>query len=337
MGKNKSYLYLAVIIVLIVGLSGCTSRQQADGAKLNSITIGVQPSTHQVAEMIAMDKGWWQDTFSKYGITKTEDKLFPSGPPEMQAMLGGELDIAYVGAAPAISAISKGLDAKIVAAVQISGSALVLKPELADNYKGPKDLIGKKIATFPSGSIQDSVLKHWLKQNNIDPDKDLRIVAMGPGDAITAIEAGNIDGTFLPAPSPSKIELDKKGKMVELSGTMWPDHACCVIVVSGKLIREYPDMVKEIINTHIKATEYIYSDTDDAKKICAKKIKLSEEVIDYSLEHWDGAWITDPNEITDSVLSFAKVQYDLGYIEKMPKQEDLFDMSFYNQIQSVPQ
>lgn len=333
MVKNKSHLYLAVIIILIVSLSGCISQQQAEGVKLTEITIGVQPSTHQIAEMVAMDKGWWQDTFSKYNITETKDKLFPSGPPEMQAMLGGELDIAYVGAAPAISAISKGLDAKIVAAVQTSGSALVLEPGLVDNYKGPNDLIGKKIATFPPGSIQDSVLKHWLKQNNINPDKDLRIVAMGPSDAITAIEAGKIDGTFLPAPSPSKIELDKKGKIVELSGTMWPDHACCVLVVSGKIIREYPDMVKEIIDTHIKATDYIYSDTDEAKKICAKKIKLSEEVIDYSLERWDGAWITDPNEIAESVLSFAKVQHDLGYIKKMPTQEDLFDMSFYNQIQ----
>ncbi|RLG14946.1 MAG: sulfonate ABC transporter substrate-binding protein [Candidatus Nanohalarchaeota archaeon] len=330
MENNKIYI-LFTAVVLIAVASGCTSSQPGD-AKLTALTIGVQPSTHQVAEMIAMDKGWWKSDLSKYSIVKVEDKLFPSGPPEMQAMIGKELDFAYVGAAPAISAISKGLDAKIIAAVQTNGSGLVLSNELAQSYTKPEDLIGKKIATFPPGSIQDSVLKHWLKQNSIDPDKDLRIVAMGPGDAITAIEAGRIDGVFLPAPSPAKIELDEKGKIVELSGAMWPEHACCVIVASGDLIREHPDMVKEILRTHIKATNYIYSNTDDAKKICSEKIGLSEEVIQHSLDNWDGGWIVDPHSIADSVLSFAQVQYDLGYIETMPKQEDLFDMQFYDEI-----
>ena len=46
--------------------------------------------------------------------------------------------MAYVGAAPAITALSQGLDAKIVAPVQINGSSLVLRPEY--KYESPKDL-----------------------------------------------------------------------------------------------------------------------------------------------------------------------------------------------------
>jgi len=64
----------------------------------------------------------------------------------MQAMVAGELDIAYVGTAPPISAISQGFDAKIVAAVNINGSNLVLKPNIT--YDGPNSLSGLSIGTF---------------------------------------------------------------------------------------------------------------------------------------------------------------------------------------------
>ena len=167
----------------------------AAGTVLN---IGYQPSTHQIAEMVAFEKGWWQDELKPFGITEVKEFQFPTGIPEMQAMVAGELDVAYVGTAPPISAISKGLDAKIVAAVNINGSNLVLKPGVT--YDGPQSLEGLTIGTFPPGSIQDIVLKKWLKDNGVDISKvDLK--AMDPGPAMTALSAGKIDGVFLPHPA----------------------------------------------------------------------------------------------------------------------------------------
>jgi len=97
---------------------------------MTHLRIGYQPSTHQIAEMIAMEKGWWKEDLAGFGITEVTDHQFSSGPPEMTAMMGDHLDIAYVGAAPPITAIAQGLDAKIVAAVQTQGSNLVLRPDL---------------------------------------------------------------------------------------------------------------------------------------------------------------------------------------------------------------
>ena len=73
-------------------------------------------------------------------LKKLTNIQFPTGAPEMQAMMAGDLDVAYVGAAPAITALSQGLDAKIVEPVQINGSSLVLRPEY--KYKSPADLKG---------------------------------------------------------------------------------------------------------------------------------------------------------------------------------------------------
>jgi NitT/TauT family transport system substrate-binding protein len=245
----------------------------------------------------------------------------------MQAMLAGDLDVAYVGAAPVLSAVSTGLDAKIVAAVNTEGSDLVLRTGL--NYTGPQSLKGLKIATFQAGTIQDTVLRNWLKKNNIDPQKDVEIVGMGPGDAVTAITAGKVDAVFLPHPSPSIIVANGKGAIAVQSGEMYPNHTCCVLVVSGKLIREHPEIVEQIVKTHIRASEYASNNLNETAEIYAKKTGAKVEDVKASLKDWDGTFVTDPNVIIDPVMDYAQIQYQLGYIKKPLSQSDLFDLSFY--------
>lgn len=295
----------------------------------NVLNIGYQPSTHQIAEMVAFEKGWYQDELKPFGITEVKEFQFPNGAPEMQAMLAGDLDAAYVGTAPPITAISQGLDAKIVAAVNINGSNLVLSPGV--KYSGPESLEGLNIATFPPGTIQDLVLKKWLNDHGVDVSK-VNLKAMGPGDAITAISAGKVDGVFLPHPSPAIIEDEGKGKPVVASGEMWPNHACCSLVVSGKLISENPELVKQIIRIHKNATEYINEHPDEAAEIYAKKIGQDLDQVKKSLQTWDGKWISDPHQEIPSTLEYAAEDYKLKYIEKNLTEKDLFDTSFYDSL-----
>lgn len=287
------------------------------------------PSTHQIAEMVAFEKGWWQDELKPFGITEGKEFQFPNGAPEMQSMLAGDLDVAYVGTAPPITAISQGLDARIVAAVNINGSNLVLAPKV--NYSGPQSLEGLSIATFPAGTIQDLVLKKWLKDSGIDVSK-VAIKGMNPGDAVTAISAGKVDGVFLPQPSPAIIEGEGKGKSVVASGEMWANHACCSLVVGGKLIRENPELVKQIISIHENATQYINEHPDEAAEIYSKKIGQNIDQIKSSIQNWDGKWISDPHTEIPSTLEYAAEDFELGYIKKSLTEKDLFDTSLYDSL-----
>ena len=182
---KKLGIILALLLVASVFVSGCASNKgnvstNESGAKeasvITELRFGYQPSTHQIAYMTAAEKGWWKEDLAPYGVKNIKDNVFPTGAPEMQAMMAGDLDVAYVGAAPVIPALSQGLDAKIVEPVQINGSSLVLRPEY--KYENPKDLKGLKIATYPSGTIQDTLLREWLKENGIDPEKDVTILGM---------------------------------------------------------------------------------------------------------------------------------------------------------------
>ncbi len=331
---------LAAVVVISLGCISAPEKKQNESTlaaptkvpvNITTLRIGYQPSTHQIAEMVASAKGWWAEDLKPFGVVTIQEKEFQSGPPEMQGMLAGALDIAYVGTAPPITAIAQGLDAKIVAAVNINGSDLVLRPDVA--YNGPKSLEGLNIGTFPPGSIQDIVMKKWLKDNSVNISK-IQIRGMGPSDAVTAIEAGKVDGVFLPHPSPSQIDLDGKGRSVAQSGQMWPNHACCSLLISGKLIREHPDLVNQIIKTHIKATNYVNTNPEDAAKIFANRTKQKLPVVEASMKNWDGKWVSDPAIQISSTVQYAQVDKDLGYINKTLTKEDLFDTSFYEKAKA---
>ncbi|AKB26664.1 ABC-type nitrate/sulfonate/bicarbonate transport systems, periplasmic component [Methanosarcina sp. MTP4] len=332
--KKLGVLILTLLLVASAFVSGCVSDEEGgaeedaeEAPAVTELNFGYQPSTHQVAYMTAMEKGWWEEDLAPFGVEKINEYEFPTGAPEMQAMLAGDLDVAYVGAAPVITALSQGLDAKIIAAVQIQGSDLVLRPEF--EYETPQDLEGLSIATFPPGTIQDTLLRNWLQENGLDPDTDVDIKAMGPGEAISAISAGSVDAVFLPHPAPAIIESEGNGRPVVASGEMQANHACCVLVASGELIRGHPELVEQIVATHIKATEYNKNNVDEAAQIFADKTGWEVEKVEKSLADWDGAWIADPELIANSTVQYTQVQYELGYIQKPLTKEEIFDTSFY--------
>ncbi|PKL55102.1 MAG: sulfonate ABC transporter substrate-binding protein [Methanomicrobiales archaeon HGW-Methanomicrobiales-6] len=327
--RSLTAILLAVALVTaFTFVSGCTGTGTDD---VTHLRIGYQPSTHQVSHTTAMEKGWWKEDLAPLGITQVTDYEFGTGAPEMQAMLAGDLDIAFVGAAPFIAAVSSGLDAKIVAAVQTQGSDLVLRNEVP--YSTPADLAGKKIATFPPGTIQDTILRSWLEENGVDP-ASVEIIAMDPGAATTAISAGQVDGVFLPHPSPSIIAAEGTGRTVVKSGEMMKDHACCVLVASGSLIREHPETVDQIVKTHIRATEYNLEHPDEAASIYASKTGQNVETVKASFRDWDGTWTADPHVITTSVVEYTNLQYELGYISTPLTEDDLFDLSFYDEARA---
>jgi len=323
MNKIRSIFIVLMVAVLLL-VTGCVEKS----TKTKEVRVGYQPSTHHIAEFIAMQKGWFaQET----GIPFI-DKEFIGGAPEMEAMMAGELDVAYVGATPAINAIAKGLEAKIVASANNEGSALVMRNDF--NYTGPRDLIGKKIATLPRPSIQDTVLRVWLIDSGIKPE-DVDIKFMSGAEMLTSLSSGAIDGFIWAEPGPTQAEMQGIGKIVLNSSEMWM-HPCCVVLVSDKLIKEDPDLVKNLVKTHIKAMNYIDTNENETINISANKLKLSPEVLRKSLESGRTKYNADPRNIESGIKRFSDDLVELKIITKQMNTSDLFDFTFFDQAQTSP-
>ena len=338
-----------LIVVVIAGIGGYAWYLQSQ-PKVLTIRIGYQPSTHQVAEFIISAKGWLVEEAKKLGYDlKVEEYLYPSGPPEMEAFMAGRLDVVYVGAAPVVNEVgqAKGKGAplaKIVAAVNTQGSALVVRKDF--NYAGPESLKGATIGTFPPGSIQDAVLKNWLTSNGLTfgapgEGKDVTIIAGGPSELVEALEAGTVDAIFVPSPAPEICELRGIGRSVVNSYEMMPGHACCVLAISDKFIKEHRELAKLIVKLHIKAQKFIKENLDETIEVAAQRLSkdwgydlnFTRTVVEKAYKENPTAlefpW--NPHEIVDSVLKYAEIQYKLKYIPIQLTSDDLFDLNLYDE------
>jgi NitT/TauT family transport system substrate-binding protein len=322
---KKIMLIGLAILLIAASFSGCIGN---DDGRID-VVLSYQPSTHHMPFTAAKELGWWSYYLTQLDdVRSVSDRVFPSGPSQAVALATGAVHIAYIGAAPLIPSIAQGNDLRIIAAVQVNGSSLIV-PVDSEYTDDPRYFEGKRIATFPPGSIQDTLLRQWLLSNDVDLSQ-VTFVGMGAGEAQTAFRAGAVDAVFLPHPAPSAMVRDGIGRVVMESGCMSQDHKCCVLAVSQSFIDAHPDIVAEILRIHIMATQFTNDNLERSAQYYANVTNTPQDIVLLSVNEWDGAWLVDPRVIEDHVIEYARVQYEQGLIPRPLTSDEIFDMSFFD-------
>ncbi|HEX2930044.1 MAG TPA: ABC transporter substrate-binding protein, partial [Candidatus Binatia bacterium] len=115
---------------------------------------------------VAQDKGF----FAKQGLV-IESIFFGAGPPAMQALVAGDIDIVVTSAPNVVNPRLGGVDAVMVMSIiptfidHIISAAAITSPE---------QLKGKIGSVNRFGSISDMGMRLSLKRLGIDPEKDVK-------------------------------------------------------------------------------------------------------------------------------------------------------------------
>ncbi|MBO8183095.1 MAG: ABC transporter substrate-binding protein [Archaeoglobus sp.] len=106
---------------------------------------------HQLALYVAVKEGYLDATSLKYEL-----KQYKNGVAVMEAFRAGEIDVAYLGGAPAtLKRVNDDIGIRIIAGANNEGSALVVQ----NNIESFKDLKGKTVAIPGYGTVQDFLLR----------------------------------------------------------------------------------------------------------------------------------------------------------------------------------
>ena len=122
---------------------------------------------HQLALYVADKEGY----FNKVGLVSGKSynpKVFPNGVAVMEAFKAKDIDIAYLGGAPAtLKRINDNVPIKVIAGANNEGSGLVVRSDLGINTVA--DLKGKTIAVPGVGTVQYTLLSKALEQQGLRP------------------------------------------------------------------------------------------------------------------------------------------------------------------------
>src|SRR5262245_3834335 len=180
---QKRLLLLSLIMVLVLLPSKGKAQQLV---RVGYSGTGVAKNLHKVIERAGLWKKRGLDVRLIY---------FTSGATMAQAMVGGDLDIADSDVPAMLNAVSAGaLDGKLISVyINRFPFAFVVR----NDVKAPEDLKGKQIAISRFGSSSDVTTRMLLRQYNLDPDKDVRIIQATGTSRVPAMVAGQIHATLL--------------------------------------------------------------------------------------------------------------------------------------------
>ena len=137
--------------------------------------------------------------------------------------------------APMPLAISLGVGSNAmpmnVATIQnINGQAITLAIKHKDK-RDPKNWKGFKFAVPFEYSMHNFLLRYYVAEHGLDPDKDIQIRVMPPPEMVANLRAGNIDGFLGPDPFNQRAVFDEVGFIHILTQEIWDGHPCCAFGV----------------------------------------------------------------------------------------------------------
>lgn len=277
--------------------------------------------------------------FADEGL-KVEIKSFTDGPVLEQALAAGELDVAYIGAPPVYQWYARGLDARILAKVNY-GQAAVISGN-AGNIKTVADLKGRKLASVAKGSGMDVLLRGFVlrQQAKLDPDKDLTIQPMPPGNMNAALDRNVVDAAFLWEPFVSQALLRGNSRLVLDVNQVIPQYPWYVIAAPVTTLKERAADVVKLLRAHRRAIAFLQDKPEESDQIIAQAFKLdtvqrpdgktvSAEAIVREARNRLG-W-SDKLEARDIQFIQGLMDYslELGFIPKALRADQLVDLSYW--------
>jgi taurine transport system substrate-binding protein len=143
------------------------------------------PTANQVAQV--------EKTYDEAMGVEVEWRAFGNGNEMTQAMLSGDVDIAYSqGLVPFVVGVTSGAPLKLVGiAVSYSENDLcIVRDDAGITQENAKELEGKRVAT-PTGNVTHYKLLKTLEHLGVDSSK-VEIVQMNPADAAVALVRGDV-------------------------------------------------------------------------------------------------------------------------------------------------
>lgn len=320
MKKKIMIFILGGILIFIIAALVLFDLNKGDSKEEKRQKITLAEVTHSIfyaPQYVAIEQGY----FEEVGIDV--ELILTSGADKVTAaVLSKDADIGFCGSEGTIYVYNGGEKDYLKTFAQLTqkdGSFLVSREKIKD-FK-LEDLEGKTVLGGRAGGMPEMTLEYALKQNGIDPKKDVEIDTSVDFAAMGGAFIGG-QGDFVTLFEPNALEIEKEGygyvvaSIGELGGV--------VPYTSYSARISFLEENKELINNFTKAIQkgidYVHNHTDEevAKAIIDQFPDTSLEDIAKVVKRYRDidAWPKTTDFSEDSFNHLQDIMIDNGAIDK---------------------
>jgi NitT/TauT family transport system substrate-binding protein len=191
----------------------------------------------------------------------------------IQAVLAGDMQFTGSGSS-ALVAVAKG-NAPLKTVLAVNDQVLqwlMVRPQI----NSVKELKGKKIAVTGVAAVATYMFKQVAPKYGLDADKDVTLIALGPGQRLPAMMSGVVDGGLL-STEDRYASLDQGMKVLMYLGKE-VKNSWGTIATTDKFIKEQPKLMAGFMRATLKALRLVRQNREVAIDAIAKFSDVKREL-----------------------------------------------------------
>jgi len=288
------------------------------------MVVGV--STVNVAFLpiyLTQDKGFFKDEGLDVLVV-----MFNAGATNLQAMIGGDVQIMAGGVPETVLARAGGADIKNFWAIsnvmpfQIYGSA---------KLKSLEQSKGKKFAISRFGSLSEFLTRSALKHSGVDP-RDVTMLQIGATPArFTTLASGIVDATILWFPVTERAKAAGMNKLFDLKD-LYPNWTNVGFIARENWLAKEKEQTTKFLRAYQRCVRYTRENRHDGIRTLEKYVGLNAAEAAAGYDEYRESFPLDGRILDAGIVATIEQEIETGRLKGKIPVSEMIDNSFINSL-----
>jgi NitT/TauT family transport system substrate-binding protein len=254
--------------------------------------------------------------------------LFNAGATNLQALIGGDVQIMGSAFVETVGGRAAGIDIKNFWGVSnIMPFQLYSQPD----FKSMKQAKGKRFAISRFGSLTDFLTRATLRHFGVD-EKEVTILQIGSTPArFAALTAKGVDASIVWFPVTEIAKSQGYNKLLDLK-EVFPEWPYETFAAKESWLKKERDQATKFLRAFQRGVKYTRENKDDAVRIMRKYVKMDPAYAPAGYDEYRDSFPLN-GQIAEKVIPVViEQEFESGRIKKKLTLEDMIDRSFMSML-----
>ena len=286
------------------------------------IVVGV--STVNVAFLpiyVTQDKGFFKDEGLDVLVV-----MFNAGATNLQAVIGGDVQIMAGGVPETVLARASGVDVKNFWAIS---NVMPFQIYGGPNLRSLKDSKGKKFAISRFGSLSEFLTRSALRRAGVDP-KDVTMLQIGATPArFTTLAAGMVDATILWFPVTERAKAVGMNKLYDLKD-LYPNWTNVGFVAREVWLSKEKDQAVKFLRAYQRGVRHTRENREDGIRALRKYVGLNAAEAAAGYDEYRESFPLDGRILDAGIIATIEQEIETGRLKGKMSASEMIDFGFIN-------
>ena len=286
------------------------------------MVVGV--STVNVAFLpiyLTQDKGFFKDEGLDVLVV-----MFNAGATNLQAIIGGDVQIMAGGVPETVLARASGVDIKNFWAIS---NVMPFQIYGGPRFKSLDQSKGKKFAISRFGSLSEFLTRSALRQFGVDP-KEVTMLQIGATPArFTTLASGIVDATILWFPVTERAKAAGMNKLFDLKD-LYPNWTNVGFIARETWLAKERDQATRFLRAYQRGVRYTRENREDGIRTLRKYVGLDPTEAAAGYDEYRESFPVDGRILDAGIVATIEQETETGRLKNKIAVGEMIDNSFIN-------